>query len=298
MPADHQNPSRIRAILYLVCAALLWSTGGFFIKWVQWNPMAIAGTRSAIGAVFIWIVLRKSKFSWSREQFLCAMAYAATVILFVIANKLTTAANAILLQYTAPIYVALLSFAILKEKVTAVDWVTIVVVVAGMVLFFIDDIDTKGMLGNILAITSGVTFASMAMLMRLQKDGSPLSSVFLGNIITALIGLPFMFQSMPSGSGMLGLVLLGIVQLSLPYILYTTAIKSVSALEAVLIPVIEPIANPIWVFLMLGEIPGKGAIAGGLIVIVAITFRCVIAGRKDASGRQCTIRKKHMDEVL
>ncbi|WP_422446427.1 DMT family transporter [Thermoanaerobacterium sp. DL9XJH110] len=278
---EHQNPPRMRAIIYLICAALLWSTGGFFIKWVRWNPLAIAGARSAIGAAVIWPVLRGTKFSWTREQLFCAAAYAVTVLLFVIANKLTTAANAILLQYTAPIYVALFSFAVLKEKVTAVDWATIVAVVGGMVLFFFDDIDTKGMVGNILAIVSGMAFATMAMLMRLQKDGSPLSAVFLGNIITALIGFPFMFRSAPSADGLIGLILLGTVQLGLPYILYTTAIKSVSALEAVLIPVIEPIANPVWVFLMLGEPPGKWAIAGGLIVLAAVTLRCAVSAGSD-----------------
>jgi drug/metabolite transporter (DMT)-like permease len=207
--------------------------------------------------------------------------YAVTVLLFVIANKLTTAANAILLQYTAPIYVALFSFAVLKEKVTAVDWATIAAVVGGMVLFFFDDIDTEGMVGNILAIVSGMAFATMAMLMRLQKDRSPLSAAFLGNIITALIGFPFMFRSAPSADGLIGLILLGTVQLGLPYILYTTAIKSVSALEAVLIPVIEPIANPVWVFLMLGEPPGKWAIAGGLIVLAAVTLRCAVSAGRD-----------------
>lgn len=287
MQTNHHIPSRMRAIIYLICAALLWSTGGFFIKWVEWNPLAIAGARSAVGAVLIGIVLRKKDLSWSREQILCALAYAATVILFVVANKLTTAANTILLQYTAPIYVALFSFAFLKERVTALDWITTVVVFGGMVLFFMDDFDTRGLLGNILAILSGVTYAAMAMLMRRQKDGSPLSSVFLGNIITALIGFPFMFRSMPSAAGFLGITLLGTVQLGLPYILYSTAIKSVSALEAVLIPVIEPITNPIWVFLMLGEVPGKGAIAGGIIVLGAVTARCIITEIK--SKKQETV---------
>ncbi|HHW02340.1 MAG TPA: EamA family transporter [Thermoanaerobacterales bacterium] len=287
MQTNHHSPSRMRAIIYLICAALLWSTGGFFIKWVEWNPMAIAGARSAVGAVLIGIVLRKKDLSWSREQILCALAYAATVILFVVANKLTTAANTILLQYTAPIYVALFSFAFLKERVTALDWITTVVVFGGMVLFFMDDFDTRGLLGNILAILSGMTYAAMAMLMRRQKDGSPLSSVFLGNIITALIGFPFMFRSMPSAAGFLGITLLGTVQLGLPYILYSTAIKSVSALEAVLIPVIEPITNPIWVFLMLGEVPGKGAIAGGIIVLGAVTARCIITEIK--SKKQQTV---------
>jgi drug/metabolite transporter (DMT)-like permease len=272
-----QNKSRPLAILYLIIASLLWSTGGFFIKWIQWNPIAIAGMRSAISSALIWLVLRRPKFNRSKEQMLCAFAYSATVILFVVANKLTTAANVILLQYTAPVYVALFGFAVLKEKTTKTDWITIIVVLGGMVLFFLDDIDTTSILGNALAVLSGMTFSAVVLLMRKQKNGSPLESILLGNIITAVVGIPFMFQTAPSSTTWAGLILMGTLQLGLPYILYSAAIKSVSALEAVLIPVIEPIVNPIWVFLMIGEIPGKWSIIGGAVVLIAVTFRCAIA---------------------
>jgi drug/metabolite transporter (DMT)-like permease len=208
---------------------------------------------------------------------LCAFAYSATVILFVVANKLTTAANVILLQYTAPVYVALFGFAVLKEKTTKTDWITVIVVLGGMVLFFLDDIDTTSILGNALAVLSGMTFSAVVLLMRKQKNGSPLESILLGNIITAVVGIPFMFQTAPSSTTWAGLILMGTLQLGLPYILYSAAIKSVSALEAVLIPVIEPIVNPIWVFLMIGEIPGKWSIIGGAVVLIAVTFRCAIA---------------------
>ncbi|MFZ5969555.1 MAG: DMT family transporter [Bacillota bacterium] len=272
-----QNVERTRAIVFLILASLLWSMGGFFIKWVQWNPVAIAGTRSAIAAVMMWIYLRKPRFTWSRDQIICAFGYAGTVILFVIANKMTTAANAILLQYTAPIYVAIFGFLVLKERTTKLDWITIAVVVCGMILFFIDEIDMTSFWGNICAIGSGVTFAVVVLFMRKQKDESPTESLLLGNILTALIGIPFMLQTAPaSSSSWIGLLLLGTIQLGLPYILYALAIKSVSALEAVLIPVIEPIVNPIWVFLLIGEVPGKWAFVGGLIVLFAVTIRCVI----------------------
>ncbi|KXG75733.1 DMT family transporter [Thermotalea metallivorans] len=281
---EQQRNLRWKAIIFLIMASLLWSLGGFFIKWIQWNPVAIAGMRSAISAVLIWIVLRKPKFHWSKEQILCALAYAATVILFVIANKMTTAANAILLQYTAPIYVALFGFVVLKEKTTTLDWVTIIFVVGGMLLFFIDDFDTKSFWGNVWAIVSGMSFATMVLLLRKQKDGSPLESVLLGNILTAMIGIPFMLQSAPSSSSWIGLILLGTIQLGLPYILYSIAIKSVSALEAVLIPVIEPIVNPIWVFIMLGEVPGKWAMIGGIVVLGAVTFRCIMGATRNPTG--------------
>lgn len=286
------DKTRALAIFYLVAASLLWSLGGVFIKWVQWNPIAIAGMRSSVSAVFIWIVLRKPRFNWSRDQILCAFCYAATVILFVVANKLTTAANVILLQYTAPIYVAIFGFFVLKEKTTKLDWLTVTVVVGGMVLFFIDDIDVTGLWGNMLATLSGITFAGVVMLMRKQKDGSPLESVLMGNILTAIIASPFMLTSAPSVTTSLTLIMMGIIQLGLPYVLYSIAIKSVTALEAVLIPVIEPIANPIWVFFMLGEVPGKWAVVGGIVVIAAVTLRCVFIALKPPAATDIECEKR------
>ena len=270
---------RPRAILYLALTAILWSLGGLLIKSVNASPFAIAGVRSGISALLILIVVGKPKFSWSKAQIGAALAYAATVLLFVSATKTTTAANAILIQYTAPVYVALLSAWLLKEKVKLLDWITIFIALGGMLLFFIDNISTKGVLGNLLAAASGLTFGVFTVLMRMQKEGSPIESVMLGNILTAIIGIPFLFQSLPDAKGWTCLVILGVVQLGLPYILYSKAIKHVTALEASLIPIIEPILNPIWVFLVLGEVPGKWALAGGLIVLAAVTGRCVISLR-------------------
>lgn len=274
--ADHSR-ERTKALLLLAVTATLWSLGGLLIKSVNANPLAIAGTRSAIAAVMLILVLRKPKFTWSFAQVGAALAYAATTILFVTATKTTTAANAIFLQSTAPIYVALLSAWLLKERIKLLDWITVFIVMGGMVLFFLDNLSTTGILGNVIAATSGVSFAFFAIFMRMQKNGSPLESIFLGNLITAAIGLPFLSRSIPDTSGWICLVILGVVQLGLPYILYSKAIKHVTALEAILIPVIEPLLNPVWVFLILGESPGPLAFIGGLIVLAAITGRCVLA---------------------
>ncbi len=274
--ADHSR-ERTKALLLLAVTATLWSLGGLLIKSVNANPLAIAGTRSAIAAVMLILVLRKPKFTWSYAQVGAALAYAATTILFVTATKTTTAANAIFLQSTAPIYVALLSAWLLKERIKLLDWITVFIVMGGMVLFFLDNLSTTGILGNVIAATSGVSFAFFAIFMRMQKNGSPLESIFLGNLITAAIGLPFLSRSIPDTSGWICLVILGVVQLGLPYILYSKAIKHVTALEAILIPVIEPLLNPVWVFLILGESPGPLAFIGGLIVLAAITGRCVLA---------------------
>ena len=276
---------RTRAIIYLVITALLWSLGGILIKSVKWNPVAIAGARSAISSLVILAYIRKPKFTWSSDQILTAIFYAGTVILFVSANKLTTAANAIFLQYGAPVYVAILGSIILKEKTTISDWITIAVVIFGMFLFFLDKLQPGNLFGNIIAILSGVAFALYIIFMRKQKDESPIESTLLGNILTAIIGLPFMLNSSPTGSSWIGIILLGTVQLGLSYILYSIAIKEVTALEAILIPIIEPILNPIWVFLAMGEAPGKWAFIGGIIILTSITLRYSIPAIRKARER-------------
>lgn len=264
-----------RAVIFLFITAILWSSGGLLIKWITWSPMAIAGARSAIAALLIYPAARKTKLVASPVLIACALAYAATVTLFVVANKMTTAANAVLLQYTAPIFVALLGYWLLRERTTPQDWIAIAFTLSGMVLFFLDRISPGELTGNIISVLSGAAFALMIVLLRKQKSEAPLWSVFFGNVVTALVGLPFMVRTSPGPKGWMGLILLGVFQLGLSYILYSSAIKHVTALQAVLIPVIEPILNPVWVFLILGEAPGPWSLAGGLIVIISVNFRYV-----------------------
>lgn len=271
---------RFRSIIFLILASLLWSLGGLLIKSISLSALAIAGGRSLTAALLMLAVIRKPNLKFNRYKVGGAVAYVGTVALFVMANKLTTAATAILLQYTAPIYVALLGAWFLKESTTKLDWVTIFLVFGGMFLFFVDEMSPGGFLGNIYAILSGFSFACMVLLLRKQKDESPLESVFWGNILTAIICLPFAFDTMPDTSSLIGLLLLGIFQLGISYILYAFAIKHVSALEGILIPVIEPILNPVWVFLVLGEAPGPWAFVGGFIVLTAIVGRSVIMALK------------------
>lgn len=273
---NSSQKSHIHAVLLLLTAATLWSFGGVLIKLIEWNPLAIAGMRSAIAGLFIFLFLRKPKISFSKVQLACAIAYACTTIAFVAGNKLTTAANVILLQYTAPIYVALFGSWFLNERAHLFDWVVILICMGGMLLFFLDELTFVGLWGNVIAIFSGISFAAMILLLRKQKSGSPLESVLLGNFMAALVMLPFMFESMPDTQSWMGLGLLGTFQLGLSYILYSIAIKRVTALEGVLIPIIEPVLNPIWVFLLVGEIPESWAIAGGIIIFVTISIRSII----------------------
>ena len=203
-------PERRRAIIYLIIAALLFSTGGLLIKLIQLPALAVAGGRSAIAAIVILLFIRRPKFTWSATQIGCAIAYCGTVMFFVLANKNTTAANAILLQYTAPVYIALLSYWILKERTTWLDWMTIALVLSGMLLFLLDGLSAGNWLGNIYALISAVAYALLAMLLRKQRDESPFESVLLGNILTAMIGLPAFFGQVPNANSVIGLLLLGI----------------------------------------------------------------------------------------
>jgi len=255
-------------------AALFWSLGGLLIKAADWPPLAVAGGRGIVAAVFLYLTNRSLRFTFSRIQLTAAFAYAGCTVLCVTATKLTTAANAILLQYTAPVWVALLGAWFLGERTTRADWLTIVVVLGGMALFFADGLAFGGLLGNVTGVLSGVCFAVMTVALRRQKDGSPVESIILGNVIAFIIGLPFMFgQPLPSPTGIAAIVTLGVVQLGFSYWLYARAIRQVTALEAVIIPVIEPILNPVWVFLVAGERPSPWALVGGAIVLSAVTLR-------------------------
>jgi drug/metabolite transporter (DMT)-like permease len=271
---------RSKAILFLLLSALLWSSGGLMIKLVSWNPVAIAGLRSFIAMVVLVAYIRHPRFTWTFPQIGGAIAYAVTVTLFVVATKLTTAANAILLQYTAPLYVAFLGAWFLGEKTRWFDWVIILIVLSGMALFFFDRLTPGSQLGNGCAIVSGVSFAFFVLFMRRQRNESPFETVILGNLFTGLIGLPFMFGSMPDPRSWIGLIFLGMIQLGISYVLYSEAIRHVTALEATLIPGLEPILNPVWVFLILGETPGQWAFIGGFIVLISVTLRSVIAIRR------------------
>jgi drug/metabolite transporter (DMT)-like permease len=265
--------NRKKALLYLVITAVLWSTGGLFIKLVDWNPVAIAGARSGISAVVMLLYLRKPVKPKGKIKLLGACTYASLVIMFVAANKLTTSANAILLQYSAPVWVILFSGMFLKEKIRKHDIAAVFVVMLGMVLFFVGDIKSGNMVGNVLALLSGVSMGAMVILLKLQSTGEPVEITLLGNILTFVVALPFFFLSVPSFKSILGLLMLGIFQLGISYILYTAAIKHVSAVEAILIPILEPLLNPVWVFLFTGESPGTFALIGGAVVIAAIISR-------------------------
>ncbi len=269
---------RVKAILLLALTALFWSSGGLAIKLIDLHPMAITGVRSAIAAATLALLFRKHLcFVFTPAGIGAAAGYAGLLISNVIATKLTTAANAILLAYTAPIYVALLAPWVLREQTRRSDWIFIAVTVAGMVLFFMDRLSTSGLWGNLMGMCTGLSYAVFTLCMRAQKDASPMGSVIMGHALTAVCGLPFLFGSLPAPAGWAGLLYLGIFQQGISLALYAWAIKRLSALEAILITTLEPVFNPVWVALGYGELPGPWAVLGGLVVIGAVTLRGLFA---------------------
>jgi len=277
---------RYKGIAYVVIASILWSTGGLLIKLSDWNPIAISGSRSLISALIMLAYIKKPKITKSKPQIIGAIAYAATVLFFVMANKLTTAANAILLQYTAPIFVAILGVWILKERIHWYDLASIAAVFLGISLFFIQGIEGGKALGNVIAILSGFSMASATVALRLQKDGSAVETTWLGNILTFIIALPFLGQVQFDFKNVMIIVFLGVFQLGISYILYVNSLKYITALEAILLTVIEPLLNPLWVYIFTGEAPGILAIIGGIIVITAIIMRNVYITRKENTNRE------------
>ena len=267
-------------VFLLLLAATLWSSGGVLIKSIDWNPLAIAGSRSLIAIVVISLLQPTTikKLSWRVVP--GALAYALTVILFVVATKLTTAANAIFLQYTAPIYIALISPWFLGERTRWQDWVLIAFALSGIALFFFDRLSLDGFWGIIAALGSGFSFAWMTILMRRQRNGSPEAVVLLGNLVALVLALPWMIPVVNLRQNAPWLLALGVVQLAIPYLLYSAAIRHVRALNASLIGIIEPVLNPIWVMLLRAEIPAPWSVLGGAIVVASSLLRSVLAGRE------------------
>lgn len=280
------NLSRPSAIGCVCIAAVLWSTAGLFFKWVPWHPVAIAGVRSGIAAAVLltyWLaVYKKLPPLPAPKKALGALNYMVLVMLFTSANKLTTAANAILLQFTAPIWVIIFAKLFLKEPVRRSGVIASIVVFLGMGLFFIDNLNAGGALGNVLAVISGIAMAIMVVSLKGVKTGSPLEIIFWGNIFTFVAAAPFYGGIQSTPQSLLSIVTLGIFQVGIAYVFYGAGVQKLSALEGVLITVLEPLLNPVWVILFYGESPSLFALIGGGIVIAAVIIQSIISNKRTA----------------
>ena len=261
---------RRKAIVYLVITALLWSTSGVFVKTISWQPVSILAGRGIFTSLVFLLYMRRLPVKWTRWMLLAAGMSIVTQFLFVTSTKLTTAANAIFLQYTAPIYVVLLAYWLLREKPSRTDWVSMVIIFLGLLLFFGDQLSPTGFYGNILAVLSGVTSAIMMVSFRAQKDSSPEDSILVASVVMAVIGIPFIMKESWTITNWSIIAYLGIFQIGLAFVLFTKSIRHLPALEANLIGTLEPVFNPVWVYLFLGEAMGRYALFGGLVVLAGV----------------------------
>ena len=258
--------------LLIAATAVLWSFGGLLIKLIPWDAMTIIGTRAIFAAVVLAIYMRRPRITFSPSVVLGALCMSGTTVLFVFANKLTTAANAIVLQYTAPIFVIILSMVFLKKRPKMLDITAVLIVFFGIALFFFDQLRGSAMLGNILACFSGITFAGV-FLINQTPDAKPEQALLLGHIINIVIGLPFIVANLTfEPVAIMSITLLGIFQLGLAYVLFSIGIKLTPPVSASLIATLEPLLNPVWVFMLTGERPGAWALFGGLLVLVTVVF--------------------------
>ena len=276
--------SHKKAIAITCFVALMWSLAGFNIKMIEWSPYAIAAGRSLVAVILLApMVLRKGFQKIDRYVIGGAICYAAFNYCFITSTTLTSSAIAIMMQYTAPIYVALLSWLFLRERVGWADIISVGFVFLGMIFFFLDSNSGGSLTGNIVSIFNGITFAGISIFLRLQKDGNPALSMYLGNVISAVAGLPIMWNAgMPDTISLLFLLLAGLL-VAVSYTLYAKASTGLSALETVLIPIIDPVMNPVWVFLFLDERPGALTIVGAAVILVSVTIR-VVSGLTPSSA--------------
>jgi drug/metabolite transporter (DMT)-like permease len=274
-------PSRRKAVLFLAICALLWSTSGVFVKALSWEPVSILAGRGIFTSIIFLLYLRRLPKQWSRWMLLAAGGSVATQFLFVTSTKLTTAANSIFLQYTAPIYVVLLGYWLLREKPSCSDWVSMGLIFIGLLLFFGDQLSTQGFYGNILAVISGVTSAIMVVAFRAQKDAHPEDSILVASLFMAVAGIPSILKESWTVTNWSIIAYLGIFQIGLAFILFTKSIKHIPALEANLIGTLEPIFNPVWVYLFLGEAMGRSALLGGVVVLAGVIVSAAGSARAE-----------------
>ena len=286
-----KRPSRLGATSVAVISVLLFSTGGMFIKGLPLGAASVAGIRSAFAAIFFALILVRdsSPRDWLRMSGLgwfAACMYALMVTSYVFSMKLTTAANAIFLQYTMPAWVLIGGALWLKERATIIRLVTISLCLTGMTLFFMGKLETKDWLGSVIALFSGITFAALTLALRKNRRGRPLHAVLMGNAITAIVLVPpsMIFDSQASSilfsaPVFAGFIWLGVFQIGIAYLCYVTALRYLQAFEVAVIALIEPILNPFWVYLWNGETPSGWAFAGGTIILCSIALQTLSAGK-------------------
>jgi drug/metabolite transporter (DMT)-like permease len=277
-------------LLFVFAAAFLWSTGGLFIKWNTLTGLELSFCRSLFAMITVAILTRHEGFGLNRVSAVASILYAVLLVLFVLSTKATTAANAIFLQYTAPVYVLIFEPLIYKEQFRLRDLVTVLACLGGMGLFFVGQLRPQDIEGNVMALASGLCFAFYFLLLRhpRAREVNRASSVIYGNLLAVITlawwGLPALLNL--NRHDALSVTYLGVVQLGISYVLFTKGMaRGVRSLDAGIICYIEPVLNPVWVFLVLGERPSRWALLGGTIIVAAVIIHMLVdAGHKKAQN--------------
>jgi len=271
-----ENKNR-KGPMFIALASVCWSFGGVFIRFIPWSAMSIVGLRAFLAAIVFVIYRRSVKLEFTRGNVFTALCLSATTILYVYANQLTTAAAAILLQFTAPIFIILIYLIFYGKKPSLGAVVAVFLTLIGMILFFVDNLDTGALLGNVFALLSGLSMAGVYVCNK-RPDTNPENALFLGFLINSVIGLPFAVVGVTADIvPWVAVFFLGVVQVGFAYVFFSKGIKKTSALLACLTSTIEPILNPIWVMLAglwgllpVLEIPGVFALVGGVVIIFTV----------------------------
>jgi drug/metabolite transporter (DMT)-like permease len=282
--AESNRHSAVSPLLLVVAAAVLWSTGGLFIKWTSLSGLELSFGRSLLAAITVAIFTRREGFGLNKVTALASVLYAALLVLFVLATKQTTAANAIFLQYTAPVYLLIFEPLFYKEKFRSTDLIVVVACVLGMSLFFVGQLRPQDVTGNLLALASGLCFACYFLLLRhsTSRAVNRASSVIYGNLLVVLISASAGWKAIPQMTthDAFSVIYLGVVQIGLAYTLFTAAMaRGVRSLDAGIVGYIEPVLNPIWVFLVLHERPTQWALVGGGIIVIAVVCHMLMEAR-------------------
>ena len=287
-----------KPLLFVFAAAFLWSTGGLFIKWTTLSGFELSFFRSLFAAITIAFFTRHEGYGLNRMMLAASVIYAILLITFVLATKETTAANAIFLQYTSSVYVLILEPIIYKEKFRARDLITVAVCLGGMTLFFVGQLRPQDVTGNILALASGFLFALYFLALRhpRAREVNRASSALYGNLIAIVLTAPWGLAALThiSPHDTLNVIYLGVVQLGVSYILFTTGMAhGVRSLDAGIICYIEPVLNPLWVFLVLGERPSRWALLGGAIIIAAVITHMLLDARVKRKASTAVFEAAH-----
>ncbi|HEU4769499.1 MAG TPA: DMT family transporter [Pyrinomonadaceae bacterium] len=279
-----ENKLKASPLLFVFVAAFLWSTGGLFIKWNSLAGLELSCLRSFFALITVALFTRHHGFGLNKVTGFAAVLYAVLVILFVMATKVTTAANAIFLQYTAPVYLLILEPLVYKEKFRGRDLVTVLVCLGAMALFFVGQLRPQDVAGNVMALASGFCFALYFLALRHPQARlvNRASSVIYGNLLVVLVLAPWGLAALPRADfqDAFSVIYLGVVQLGISYTLFTVGMeRGVRSLDAGIVCYIEPVLNPVWVFMVLGERPSRWALLGGLIIIVAVIIHMLLDTR-------------------